>query len=350
MRNCSLLNADTIISFLLCQVDFAPTMSLLLGVPIPYSNLGRIIPDLFAAAKGVTPGDIQAFLEANVRQVHNYLERYAQLGGSLPEELLASLRRDVASFRSSGGDPALGLSLLARARENCRGVWARFDEGAMWAGATFTTILLATAVALASLVPRSRLLTAVVSGRLLAYLAASVAVGAASGVALRPSSLSPAEAATHSALLATTLAFGFVLLWKLSLAAASFSLSAGGAMLARGWHSLDAKTGINAVLVAAAFACSFSNSFVVEEASVLNFLAVSFLVSYLWLLRRPQGGGGGDSQAPHHRLRTLSSGPSRSGRLLFGIIVACGVVRLSSIYFRCREEQAPYCVPTEFHR
>ena len=29
------------------QIDFVPTLSLLMGVPIPFSNLGMVIPDLF---------------------------------------------------------------------------------------------------------------------------------------------------------------------------------------------------------------------------------------------------------------------------------------------------------------
>ena len=29
------------------QTDFVPTVALLLGLPIPFSNLGTVIPDLF---------------------------------------------------------------------------------------------------------------------------------------------------------------------------------------------------------------------------------------------------------------------------------------------------------------
>ena len=30
------------------QIDFVPTISLLLGLPIPFSNLGMVIPELFS--------------------------------------------------------------------------------------------------------------------------------------------------------------------------------------------------------------------------------------------------------------------------------------------------------------
>lgn len=29
------------------QVDFVPTFSLLLGIPIPFSNIGMVVPELF---------------------------------------------------------------------------------------------------------------------------------------------------------------------------------------------------------------------------------------------------------------------------------------------------------------
>jgi hypothetical protein len=32
------------------QIDFVPSFSLLMGIPIPYGNLGRIIPELFMGA------------------------------------------------------------------------------------------------------------------------------------------------------------------------------------------------------------------------------------------------------------------------------------------------------------
>ena len=36
-----------LLSFLSEQVDFVPTFSLLMGLPIPFSNLGAVIPDAF---------------------------------------------------------------------------------------------------------------------------------------------------------------------------------------------------------------------------------------------------------------------------------------------------------------
>ena len=40
------------------QVDLAPTLSFLLGVPVPYSNLGMVIPELFQTVSS-EPGEGQ---------------------------------------------------------------------------------------------------------------------------------------------------------------------------------------------------------------------------------------------------------------------------------------------------
>ncbi len=58
------------------QIDLVPTLALLLGVPIPYANLGQLLPDLFLPA-GPDQDHRQhlvAALRQNAWQVHRYLE------------------------------------------------------------------------------------------------------------------------------------------------------------------------------------------------------------------------------------------------------------------------------------
>ena len=47
------------------QVDFVPTFSLLMGIPIPFSNLGKVIKDVIVSA---AVKHIQ-YMKVNVEQV-----------------------------------------------------------------------------------------------------------------------------------------------------------------------------------------------------------------------------------------------------------------------------------------
>ena len=51
------------------QVDFAPTLAALLGVPVPFGNIGRISRELWAL-RGHAIG-YKAALAQNARQVHD---------------------------------------------------------------------------------------------------------------------------------------------------------------------------------------------------------------------------------------------------------------------------------------
>ena len=61
------------------QVDLTPTLSLLLGVPVPYSNLGMVIPELFQTLSGEVEGEeenewlLREVLAMNYIQVLSYI-------------------------------------------------------------------------------------------------------------------------------------------------------------------------------------------------------------------------------------------------------------------------------------
>ena len=56
------------------QIDFVPTLSLLLGLPIPFSNVGKLIYELFDVPNaGIR--QLQ-YLKINIEQVFTYLTKY----------------------------------------------------------------------------------------------------------------------------------------------------------------------------------------------------------------------------------------------------------------------------------
>jgi phosphatidylinositol glycan class O len=56
------------------QIDVAPTLSLLLGLPIPFNHVGTIIPKLLWRDR--KDADLARILEINVAQIKSYLDAY----------------------------------------------------------------------------------------------------------------------------------------------------------------------------------------------------------------------------------------------------------------------------------
>ncbi|KAF5327149.1 hypothetical protein D9619_004728 [Psilocybe cf. subviscida] len=127
------------------QIDILPTLSLLLGLPIPFNNLGTVIPELF-------PGEQQlhAALEINAQQIDRFMDTYRQgPQGSDLDLVWDTLRHSRASIREhrkrvSGHarregqvdlDLTEALAVHTRlALAACRQIWARFDFHKMAVG------------------------------------------------------------------------------------------------------------------------------------------------------------------------------------------------------------------------
>ncbi|XP_063152018.1 GPI ethanolamine phosphate transferase 3 isoform X1 [Candoia aspera] len=139
------------------QVNLVPTLALLLGVPVPYSNIGEVMADLFASEGGAA-SSLHAQLAAyniNARQVDRFLGSYAQAAQDLPAEKLQRLRHLFHSAveeheRLSAQAAPLVLpqmellrsqfqQYLREARAACAESWARFHPGCMLAGCALLT-------------------------------------------------------------------------------------------------------------------------------------------------------------------------------------------------------------------
>lgn len=108
------------------QIDLVPTLSVLLGLPIPFANVGSVIPQMFPDASMYD----MALLE-NVKQVRRYVHTYTE--AIAPSEFIASA--DLSSL-----DVLKGREFLKRAAELCRQVWATFDVASMVLGIVAMTL------------------------------------------------------------------------------------------------------------------------------------------------------------------------------------------------------------------
>ena len=86
---------------LVYQTDIVPTVSRLLGVPIPFSSLGMVLPDLFHRPSGLFPLDgpgtvsldLLQSLHLNMEQVHLYLKALVKHDHSFSSPAVDSLMK-----------------------------------------------------------------------------------------------------------------------------------------------------------------------------------------------------------------------------------------------------------------
>ncbi|CAH1797316.1 unnamed protein product, partial [Owenia fusiformis] len=146
------------------QIDLVPTISLLLGSAIPYSNLGTIVEDLFnhnPKSTGSSSRINQLFhvvkaLRLNAYQIETYLQTYANLSSELPYKKFAELQTSFNSLENEFQSLVTRIShqtgteqkyikefeiirkgyvdYLQGCKEMCRDVWAKFDVHAMLLG------------------------------------------------------------------------------------------------------------------------------------------------------------------------------------------------------------------------
>ena len=118
------------------QVDLVPTLALLLGLPIPFGNLGRAFPDLQYGPAGFQVS-VAAALRQNAKQVLTFMNSHSALTGDFSPatlEGLAELFREARRAEQAGETlqaiEAFGLMLNA-AFEECLAIWATFDLPSM---------------------------------------------------------------------------------------------------------------------------------------------------------------------------------------------------------------------------
>ena len=132
------------------QIDLVPTISLLLGLPIPYANLGGVVPGLLPPLhhRSLKQNTAEApfaasALALNAAQVWNYLSTYSTTANKLPDDALGSLKgildeatttykmalsspdsHDAIAYREACG---LFKYFLSQATDLGKVVWTRFD-------------------------------------------------------------------------------------------------------------------------------------------------------------------------------------------------------------------------------
>lgn len=296
------------------QIDLVPSLSLMLGLQIPFNNLGTVIPELFWDDQEGTR--FERALELNAAQIKSYLRTYrsSPAGGELDsawDKLEVSGILDVPSEMKWEH-----LNYFMRyALETCRALWAQFNVSLMALGLALLTLgSLGTCVLYQKLgtLKDDWATWADVNTRIVLR-----CVGVGAGVGLLVAL--PLQAFIKGVSILDSVLFG----------AGSFS-SVATIWVSRSQVSLRSLRPGPFPLLLILHALGFlSNSYILWEDHVVTYLLLSSLVPSILV----------GLTAPTSRLRTRILGFS----LLFAVCVR--LIALSTV---CREEQQPYCDVTFF--
>ena len=140
------------------QIDLVPTLALLLGLPIPFNNLGAPIEEAFIGRDGKESKRL-AFAQAlTAFQIHKYQQEYFQLRGldersTLESERLWSDARNLWDDLQTTSVSAVSRAFSKYQQGNlrvCKSLWARFDVPSMARGISILALTLAALIFFAS--------------------------------------------------------------------------------------------------------------------------------------------------------------------------------------------------------
>ncbi|KAJ2714256.1 mannose-ethanolamine phosphotransferase gpi13 [Coemansia spiralis] len=336
------------------QIDLVSTLSLSLGLPIPFNNLGAVIPEMFAAddERGAEWGLLRA-LRLNAAQTLRYIDTYVARSRShgfaddALREWRAAYDRAESSYRelAAAGAGARGekrraleeraaaeyLAFLRLVLGSLRQMWAQFDVVLIAAG--LGTLALSVA-SLAMLYVRSRHTTlediaARACGTALSGGAAGAIIFRALGTVLASSGAShmtPLEATVAGlAVGAATTLCAALALGPLEVGGWTWRVCEGPAA------RLNAVAGVAAGIHVLSF---LSNSFTFNEDSIVLYATQTLVIAAAAVAAL--------ALSPAHTAE-------QRGAAVRALVCAAALLvlnRLTSYSTVCREEQLPGCTPT----
>lgn len=341
------------------QVDLVPTLSTILGLPIPYANLGSVILE---ALPSLTEGkdilsDWKFALETlwiNVQQIMEYTRHYSKKTNQFSQERLSLVQmsytmlkeniKSISSLEDFVNFSSRVKSHLSLVRQMCEEVWVQFDAVLMYNGLLLTFVSVFFIFLLVDGVPGDQL-KETLSGTF-QYIIIGCLVFTAFGT-----------------FICYLINLGNNIEISLYFAAGILSMIMVALIIIRSWAAIsshwqnqvksnDWLSVIGRVLLILSLCGLFSNSYVVEEATVLSY----FLLTMAWLLvynfkpSKPEPAGRvktSERQLPSWFNKTLLT-PLKFKLFMFVTLLSV-LVRLSQYYWLCREEQIG-CESSALHK
>jgi phosphatidylinositol glycan class O len=309
------------------QIDLVPTLSLLLGMPIPFNNLGKPIEEAFIGKNGADYENLATVNRLTAAQIHTYQHEYAKVQGIADSARSSSLAlwAGANSVWTSLGKSKANSEQMRQAYETfgayqsdtlriCRDLWARFDVPRMLSGVTILASSLVIVALYARILHGDR---ADVTPVFFTRGAIGLVLGGIVGVGLTV--FMPEDARSHVVIVSS--AMSGVIGCGSTFYLLRYRLMPPMPTSIWGWTSL-----VFTLALSAGFA---ANSFTIwEDEILLHFLTTFGLIAIISSFRQK-------------RVADRTLGVYHS--ILFTVLL-----RIASFSRLCREEQMPYCKSTYY--
>lgn len=319
------------------QIDLVPTLANFLGIPIPYSNLGRTF--YLSLSENVKCSLLDVW--SNINQVTEYIKDYSSRNRSpFPKSvdtLLNSYDLLKLKFNSNTMDRETFLyearEYLKSVREMCQSIWIQFDTYSMSRGLVLMFLTLALGYIIVDGL-QANLFKDILEGSFLWIVFIGFCFSFISTFILYYLNLVSNFDLTL-----------YFITCSISIGILSCIIVFNWYSVAENWYKLskskDALSIFSRLVALLAVIVMFSNSYVVEESSVVSFL----LLSLLWVTFYEMKPAEVISKKSGRQDATLKSFLSSvRGKIFLLTLVTSILVRLSFFYWQCREEQYPKCV------
>lgn len=257
------------------QIDLVPTLSTILGVPIPYSNLGSIVLDSLPDSNYSLWQALLFSTWANTQQITDYINQYASESTTFDSDKLRAAREkfallnarvrtvkdeyELASFVKSARDYMLFL------RQMCEEVWVKFDSFSMSRGLLLTFLTIFFVYLTISGIPAQRLPEIFVSPFIPCSYGAVIISGFSTYL-----------------ILSDELNLIFFVTGIVSVFMLAVLVIQNWTVIALNWYSVSKKRNLTFMVyrISLLFSvgCLFSNSYIVEEDNVSLFLTLTLLL------------------------------------------------------------------------
>lgn len=309
------------------QIDLVPTLSLLLGLPIPFNNLGSPLEEAFLGNDGNDFQNLATVNRLTAAQIQRYHQQYALVrkpdpaATAPPQRLWEAAVELWEDATSSSGKPNLEQwEELAKAFKQyhqsnlkvCKDLWARFDLVSMSQGITVLLLtLIVTLVYAKAVTGDTTSLNPALFVRGLAGLVVGALVGIALGIGV------PSMGLVRTSLFFSALTSNLALIQDLF----SVREKITGVLPESLWSCVCL---ISIILLSIGFA---ANSFTIWEDEIHLYLITVLGILMLFATFK----------LPNVKDRVAGC---------YQAMIFMAMLRLSSLSRLCREEQMPYCRST----
>ncbi|KAK6457676.1 uncharacterized protein RJT20DRAFT_125489 [Scheffersomyces xylosifermentans] len=305
------------------QIDLVPTMSLLLGLPIPFNNLGFPVDEAFESVKQMSLASYKT-----LQQINNFRINTPNLSLKINQKF----NEFIANYTEHGTDKKKFEVLIGQARDyqhssldECKGLWATFDLKSIGVGITILFLSLTFILTYARSIPSVRVSTMSFEfiGSVIAMMLLGLVLSLSVSIVLKPTDFSLKMCLAIGASLGILIGFWAPIMDRFSINWL--------------WHQLidffifnfNSWSFLGIVFVASHSLIFASNSYVVWEDKMVSFFLITFGFFCVY------------STASNNHITKSQKVLGLSHAVTFTILS-----RLVSTINLCREEQRPYCTPT----